>query len=123
MEVQRPMTTPSTGSAQTPQLRTATATFFCFFTLIVAMFLALPIQSARAQAVGGGQIQGIVTDGTGAPVQGATVQSTQTSSGQEREVTSGSDGGYFLPNLPVGPYQLKVTKAGFETYSQSGIVI
>ncbi len=28
-----------------------------------------------------------------------------------------------MPNLLVGPYQLKVSKAGFASYNQSGIVI
>ena len=54
---------------------------------------------------------------------GATVEAVQQESGLRRVVTSGSDGGYNLPNLPVGPYQLSATKAGFNTYRQSGIVI
>ena len=79
--------------------------------------------AARAQAVGGGQIQGLVTDSTGAVVSGATVEADQTDSGLKRTVVSGGDGGYLFPNLPVGPYVLKVSKAGFESYEQSGIVI
>ena len=38
-------------------------------------------------------------------------------------MTSGGDGGYNLPSLPVGPYTIKVTANGFSTYNQSGIVI
>ena len=30
---------------------------------------------------------------------------------------------YVLPNLPIGPYRLEVTKAGFSTYVQTGIVL
>src|SRR5580704_12681293 len=77
----------------------------------------------RAQAVGGGQIQGSVVDSSGAVVAGAQVEATQTESGFKRETTSGADGGYSLPNLPVGPYQLHVTRDGFNAYVQSGIVI
>jgi hypothetical protein len=92
--------------------------------LVLLCVITWPIaQQAHTQAVGGGQIQGIVTDTTGAPVAGATVTVTQTSSGLVRNTTSGEYGGYLLPNLPVGPYQLKVSKAGFESYTQSGIVI
>ncbi len=76
-----------------------------------------------AQAVGGGQIQGTVTDSNGGVVPGAQVEASQTESGFNRAVTSGGDGGYSLPNLPVGPYRLRVTKDGFQAYVQSGIVI
>lgn len=95
-----------------------------FFSFIALLFLScFNAPYLRAQAVGGGQIQGIVTDTTGAPVPGATVDATETESGLQREATTGPDGGYLIPNLPVGPYQLKVNKAGFETYEQSGITI
>ena len=35
----------------------------------------------------------------------------------------GVDGTYVFPNLPVGPYQLKVELQGFNTYQQDGIVL
>jgi hypothetical protein len=87
------------------------------------LFLSLGSGTLHSQAIGGGQIQGTVTDGTGSAVSGATVLATQTESGLQRTVTSEADGGYNLPSLPVGPYTLKVTAAGFSTYDQSGIVI
>ena len=77
----------------------------------------------HGQAVGGGQIQGLVVDANGATVPGANVKATQTESGLSRVVTSGSDGGYLLPDLPVGPYQLDVIAPGFSPFRQSGIVI
>ena len=40
-----------------------------------------------------------------------------------RTVFSGADGTYSLPNLPVGPYQLKVVLQGFNTYVRDGIVL
>lgn len=88
------------------------------------LLLLLPgNQLLHGQAIGGGQIQGAVTDETGSAVSGATVEAVQTESGLHRIVTSGDDGGYNLPSLPVGPYTLKVTATGFSTYNQSGIVI
>jgi carboxypeptidase family protein len=95
-----------------------------FFSFIALLFLScFNTPYLRAQAVGGGQIQGIVTDTTGAVVSGATVEADQTDSGLKREAASGGDGGYLIPNLPVGPYVLKVSKEGFESYQQSGIII
>ena len=92
--------------------------------LFLLLLLLVPgNQFLQAQAIGGGQIQGTVTDTTGSAVSGATVEAVQTESGLHRVVTSGGDGGYSLPSLPVGPYTLKVTANGFSTYDQSGIVI
>jgi hypothetical protein len=87
------------------------------------LFLSLASGTLHAQAIGGGQIQGVVTDETGSAVSGATIVAVQTESGLQRTVTSSADGGYSLPSLPVGPYTLKVTATGFSTYDQSGIVI
>jgi hypothetical protein len=77
----------------------------------------------QAQAIGSGQIQGTINDANGSAVAGATVEAAQQDSGLHRTVTSSSDGGYNLPDLPVGPYQLKVSGTGFSSYQQSGIVI
>jgi hypothetical protein len=104
----------------TRQTRTAwKITYLCLLLLLFPFGHRL----LRAQAIAGGQIQGIVTDATGSAVSGATIVVTQTESGLQRSVTSEADGGYNLPSLPVGPYTLKVTAAGFSTYDQTGIVI
>ena len=106
----------------TRQTRMAWKITYLFLLLLSSCFPPEE-QLLRAQAIGGGQIQGTVTDETGSAVSGATVEAVQTESGLHRTVTSGADGGYNLPSLPVGPYTLKVTAAGFSTYDQSGIVI
>lgn len=77
----------------------------------------------NAQAVGSGQIQGTITDASGSVVPGVSVEAVQQESGLHRSVISGADGGYSLPNLPVGPYQLVVSGSGFNAYRQTGIVI
>ena len=48
---------------------------------------------------------------------------TKTDTGAIRTVFSGADGAYALPNLPVGPYELKVVLQGFNTYIRDGIVL
>ena len=69
------------------------------------------------------QIQGTVLDSTGSAVPGADIKATQTATGQVRNVNSGGDGGYVLANLPIGPYRLEVSKQGFTTYVQTGIIL
>ena len=69
------------------------------------------------------QIQGNVQDSSGAAVSGASLKATQTSTGVTRTTTSSADGGYVLPNLPLGPYSLEVTKDGFTKYVQTGITL
>jgi Carboxypeptidase regulatory-like domain/TonB dependent receptor len=91
--------------------------------LVLLIVFAITSMPLPAQSIGGGQIQGIVVDTNGSLVPGAAVTATQQESGLTRAVVSGSDGGYNLPNLPVGPYRVDVTKAGFSPYRQSGIVI
>jgi hypothetical protein len=79
--------------------------------------------AAASAQVSTAQIQGTVQDASGLAVPGADVKVTQTETGISRTTTTGADGGYVLPNLPIGPYQLEVTKAGFSKYVQTGIVL
>src|SRR5579863_4643824 len=76
-----------------------------------------------AQSAATSQIAGTVQDSSGAAIQGATVRAVQTSTGQARSAESSADGGYILPSLPIGPYRLEVSKPGFNTYVQNGIVL
>lgn len=76
-----------------------------------------------AQAVSNAQIQGLITDASGALVPGAEVKAIQTDTGQTRSTVSGTDGSYVLPSLAVGPYRLEVKKSPFSNYVQSGILL
>jgi hypothetical protein len=71
--------------------------------------------------VANAQISGSVADTTGAAIPLAQITATQTDTHQVRTTTSGADGTYVLPNLPVGPYQIEAQAKGFSTYIQSGI--
>jgi hypothetical protein len=90
-------------------------------TALVCLFAVFgAVASAQVSTA---QIQGTVQDASGLAVPGAEVKVTQTETGISRTATTGADGGYVLPNLPIGPYQLEVTKAGFSKYVQTGIVL
>lgn len=91
--------------------------------LLLSVLTACGAISIWGQAQSTAQIQGTVRDSSGLAVPEAAVKVTQTDTGVIRETMSGSDGVYVLPNLPIGPYRMEVSKMGFSTYVQTGIVL
>ena len=75
------------------------------------------------QAAGTANVQGTVTDPTGAMIPNATVTLTNSATHVQRTATSDNSGKYLFPNVPVGTYDLNVTAPGFRTYIQTGIVL
>src|ERR1700719_2920975 len=69
------------------------------------------------------QIQGSVLDSSASAIPGATVKVTRTDTGAVRTVSTGADGAYVIADLPVGPYRMEVSKEGFATAVQTGIVL
>ncbi len=93
---------------------------FRYGTLLSLFLCAAPLFPQATAVV---QITGSVADASGGPVAGAKVTATQTSTGFSRETTSGPDGGYVLSSLPIGPYRLEASAAGFKSYAREGIVL
>jgi hypothetical protein len=87
------------------------------FLCLLCIGVTVRAQSSTAQ------INGSVKDSTGLVVAGADVKATQTETGVVRMATSGSDGIFILPNLPIGPWTLEISKDGFSKYIQSGVVL
>jgi hypothetical protein len=77
--------------------------------------------AAWAQATGG--ISGTVRDQSGGVLPGVTVTATHTGTGATRTTVSNESGAYSLPNLPLGPYRIEATLQGFNTFTQTGIVL
>jgi hypothetical protein len=75
---------------------------------------------AKAQTFRG-TILGTVTDTSGAAVAGANVSVKNTETGLLRTVTSGDDGGYSAPELPIGNYSVTVEKSGFKVGVVNGV--
>ena len=69
------------------------------------------------------EINGRVTDSSGAVLPGATVTMTQTATGLTRSVVTDASGAYLISNLPTGPYRLEVSLQGFRSYVQTGLVL
>ncbi|MBI1752530.1 MAG: TonB-dependent receptor [Acidobacteria bacterium] len=63
------------------------------------------------------QLGGRVLDAKGQAVPGATVVIRNTETGLTRTLQTSEEGRYMATLLPVGPYQVTVTKPGFQTAS------
>src|SRR6266849_1772813 len=85
------------------------------------LFVVLTYSSALAQSTA--QINGRVTDQTGAVLPGVEVSVRQTATGAVRTVVTDETGSYTLPTLPVGPYRLEAALPGFRTHVQTGIIL
>ena len=70
-----------------------------------------------------GSISGVVTDSSGALVNGANVTATNTETGVQTSVKTDSKGFYNFPALQIGTYAVQVQQTGFKTVSQPGLVI
>ena len=90
---------------------------------ILRFFTWLPLLAATglpAQIVGGA-ITGVVQDSTGAALPGATVTVRNAETGATRTLTSGADGRFSVPSIPVGDYSISVARDGFETQQRTGV--
>jgi outer membrane receptor protein involved in Fe transport len=76
--------------------------------------------SASAQT--SGDIEGTVTDSSGAPLPGVTVQATSPSLQGIRTATSNSSGLYRIPETPPGDYRVRASKTGFRTVERGTTV-
>ncbi len=95
-----------------------------FNILASVVVLACVFTPAAASAqVSTAELNGRVTDSSGAVLPGVTVTATQTATGLVRTVVTDENGAYLISNLPTGPYRLEVALQGFRTYVQTGIVL
>src|SRR5579871_5057761 len=86
---------------------------------IVAVWLLLT-PAVRADEVYA-NIRGTVTDATGAGVPEAEITAIQTETHVSRTVPAAIDGSFQLLNLPVGRYDVTVTRTGFRNFVIRGI--
>ena len=79
--------------------------------------------AARTQSAGNaGTISGTVADPTGALIPNATLTIQNPVSGYKDQTKTDSAGHYQFTNLPLNPYHLSITAAGFNSASQDADV-
>src|SRR3989304_3396038 len=88
--------------------------FLCFSMCLV------PGALAQSQATTG-VIEGTVVDETGGGLPGAAVSIKNAGTNFEKVLTAGSDGRFRGVLLPLGPYRVTVTLAGFSTLVREGL--
>lgn len=92
--------------------------FAIFVTLLVFAAALLDVGSTLplyAQSTNTGTVAGIVTDPTGAVVNGATVTLTDNSTKNSRNTNTNETGRYIFVDVSPGGYELSVVKQGFST--------
>ncbi len=90
-------------------------------TLLFATALLLTYLPAKAQLSGKGQINGTVTDTSGAAIPGAQVVVTSKQTSVSSKTTTTSAGDFSLPALDPGDYTVTVAAAGFERLIQKNV--
>ena len=90
--------------------------------LLAATLVSSPALHAQSQAING-TIEGVVRDGTGAVLPGASVSVSNLDTGQQRTVTTNTDGGYRAVLLSLGTYRVKAEMQGFKTIERTGVTL
>jgi hypothetical protein len=91
--------------------------------VLVTAAIAGMMPASLIGQVSSGQINGRVTDQSGAVLPGVTVTATQTETQFTRSTVTNEAGVYSLPNLPLGPYRVEAALQGFQTFVQLGITL
>ena len=86
----------------------------------LSLLLWITAEPTPAQEVNA-QMRGVVTDPTGATVSDATVQAINSGTAVSTLVSTAADGSFRFLQLPVGIYDLTVTKDGFAGFTEHGI--
>jgi Carboxypeptidase regulatory-like domain/TonB-dependent Receptor Plug Domain len=88
---------------------------------LVILLFGYRAEQLSAQATG--SIRGTVADSSEAVVSGASVIAVNTATTVSRTEVTNQDGIFVFPDLPIGAYQLQISKSGFQAQKRDGIVL
>jgi hypothetical protein len=89
--------------------------------LCIAVIVCLD-QPGNAQTATS-EIRGTVRDRTGGVLPGVLLAIRHQTTGQERQVTTDTNGNYAAPALPVGEYTIKAELPNFQTQIRQGVIL
>ena len=90
--------------------------------LLIALAVTMAFALTAVAQTNVGRMVGTVSGPDGA-LPGATVVVTDNKTGRERTVTTNDVGGFIVPQLEHGDYTVKVTAAGFKTFTINNVTI
>jgi len=87
------------------------------------LLMLLLATGAWGQSGGTGSVEGTISDQKGGVIAGATVMLKNTATGASFTATTGDDGLFRFPVLPVGTYELTAEKSGFAKIAQKDLKV
>jgi hypothetical protein len=91
--------------------------------LIACTTILLAAGTASGQVGSSGTVEGTISDPSGASVPQATVTAANVATGVETARKTTAAGFYVLSPLPAGEYNVTVTASGFQTLTQTHVVV
>ena len=91
------------------------------FGTLALLLLTVPAALAAQSQATTGIIRGLVTDPSGAPTVGATVQLRETQTGFQRSLQTNARGVFVGSLLPLGTYDVVARGVGFAETRKTGI--
>jgi hypothetical protein len=88
--------------------------------LAVSLVIFLPFSFAQTTT---GDIDGTVTDQSGAMLPGCALTLTDQANGAVRKTTSNAQGNFSFLQVPAGTYTISATKVGFKALSQKDVAV
>jgi hypothetical protein len=92
-----------------------TQTLACIIVMISTMLLCCGVGSAQVQT---GTLAGTVKDSTGAIIPNASISVKNVDTGATRNATGGPQGGYTIPGLLPGNYEVTIASGNFSPYKR-----
>jgi len=90
---------------------------------IGVVLLTLCASVCLAQVTTTATVSGTLRDPSGAVLPGAKIAVINTGTGVVTESTSNGSGGFSVPGLPVGNYEVRITSPAFATYTETAIYL
>jgi len=98
-------------------------TLSLFSKYATAVILVLILGTTAYAQIDRAELEGTVTDASGAVVSGANVKVVSTDTNIAQEQKTNTNGYYRFPGLAVGSYTVTVTNGGFKTKIIEGVIL
>src|SRR5450755_176867 len=116
-------TRPAIGNAPSRRSELLSVLLCMIVPAIICSVLVLSSPGQLVAQINSASLEGTVTDGSGAVVDGAQINAENTATNSIRTTITNSTGAYSLQALEPGVYTVTITKTGFSTYKQTNLIL